>query len=54
MENLANWEFLDAVRREAERRLAADPEGIAANALTQYGSPETDEAKLLALLLVLR
>lgn len=54
MENLSNYEFLEAVRREAERRLAADPKGIEANVLTYGGSPDTTEAKLLALLLVLR
>jgi hypothetical protein len=54
MEELSNDEFLATVRREAERRLAEDPKGIEANVLSSYGSPETTEAKLLALLLVLR
>ncbi len=54
MEELSNYQFLEAVRREAERRLAEDPKGVEANVLTSSGSPETTEAKLLALLLVLR
>lgn len=54
MENLSNWKFLDRVRQEVERRLAEDPQGIEANVLSNLGIPDTTEAKLIALLLVLR